>query len=104
VKIRFFVKEIALIVCFAILIPAFAFAVEDNMVSIRGKVMSLDLNRNRMVVNEQIFVWDTNTKFYNEHASPITPDKIKAKNWVYIEATEITNQPYLIRTISLLQK
>jgi LEA14-like dessication related protein len=104
VKIRFFGKEIVLIVCFVILFSAFAFAAEDQMVSIRGKVMSLDLSRNRIVVSEQIFVWDTNTKFYNEHASPITVDQIKAKNWVYIEGVARQGKPIMIQTLSLLPK
>jgi hypothetical protein len=106
VKIRFFGKEVALIVCFVIFFSAFVFAAEDQVVSIQGRVMSLDLSKNRMVVSEQIFTWDGNSIFYDEKGSaiPITAERLKKGTRISIEATPIKNKPHLIKTISLLQK
>jgi hypothetical protein len=106
VKIKFFAKEIALIVCIVILFCAFAFAAEDNVVSIKGKVMSLNLSKSRMVVSEQVFIWDANSVLYDEKGSPIpiNPDRLKKGTPVSIEATAIKNKPHVIRTISLLPK
>jgi hypothetical protein len=106
VKIRFYGKEVALVICIVILIPAVAFAAEGNVISIQGRVMSLDLSRNRMVISEQIFVWDVSSLLFDEKGSaiPITADRLKKGTWVSVEATARKNRPHLIRTISLLRK
>lgn len=105
-KIRFFGKEMAFIVCFVILFSTLAFAAEDRLMSIQGPVMGLDISRNKIVVNERVFIWDANTIFYDEKGSPlsITANQLKDGTWVSIEATAIKNKPYLIKTISLLKK
>ena len=105
-KIRFFGKEIVLIVCFVVISLAFAFAAGDQVVSIEGKVMSLNLSKNRIVVNEKIFVWDANSVLYDEKGSsiPIATDRLKKGTRVSIEATTIKNKPYLIKNMSLLSK
>jgi len=70
----------------------------------QGVVMGLDLKKNTIIISEETFVWDTNTKFFNEYASPITVDKIKVKNWVYIEGVAKTGKPTAIQKIYLLPK
>ena len=105
-KIRFFGKEVALIVCFVILFSVCAFATEDQVVSIQGRVMGLDLSKNTIFVSEQIFVWDVNSIFYDQKGSviSITADRLKQGTWVSIEAIARKNRPSLIKTISLLKK
>lgn len=105
-KKGFFGKEIALIVCFVFLSLAFAFAAEDQVVSIQGKVMSLNLSKNRMVVNEKTFFWDANSVLYDENGSPvpITADRLKKGTRVSVEATWIKNKPHMIKNINLLPK
>ena len=105
-KIRFFGKEVALIVCVVFLFPAFAFAAKDNVVSIEGKVMSLDVTKKMVVVNETTFLWDAKSIFYDEKGSPIpfTEDRLRIGTRVSIEATWIKKKPYTIKTISLLPK
>jgi hypothetical protein len=41
-----------------------------------------------MIVNEGTFIWNQNTKFYNEKGSLVTVDKLRAKTWVYIEGVK----------------
>ena len=105
-KIRFFGKEVALIVCVVFLFPAFAFAAKDNIVSIEGKVMGLDMTKKKVVVNETTFVWDGKSVFYDEKGSsiPFTEDRLKIGTLVSIEATWKKGKPYMIKNISLLTK
>jgi hypothetical protein len=104
VKIRFFGKEVALIVCFVLLFSAFTFAAEDKVMKIQGKVMSLDVAKKKVVVNEKTFIWDLNSIFYDEKGSPIpiTADRLTKGTGVSIEATWIKNKPYIIKKLSLL--
>jgi hypothetical protein len=68
-------------------------------------VMELDLKKNMMIVNERIFVWDSNTIFYNEKGSPITVDKLRTKTWVYIEGVrENVKKRIVAEKIYLLPK
>ena len=70
-KIKFFGKEVILIVCFIFLFSALAFA-QGKDIQIKGKVMELDFAKKTVIVNEKTFVWDQNTLFYDEKGSPIT--------------------------------
>ena len=102
-KIRFFGKEVALIVCFVLLFSAFTFAAEDKVVRIQGKVMELDEMKKMVIVNEKTFIWDSGTLFFNETGAPITVDKLQKKSWVYIEGLwEKKNKPITIKKIYLL--
>jgi hypothetical protein len=106
VKIRFFGKEVALIICVVFLFSAFAFAAKDNFLSIQGKVMRLDMTKKTVVVNETTFLWDEKSVFYDEKGSPIsfTEDRLRIGTRVSIDATWKKNKPYTIKAISLLPK
>ena len=105
-KTRFFGKEVALIVCVVFLFHAFAFAAKDNVLSIQGKVMSLDITKKTVVVNETTFLWNAESVFCDEKGAPIpfTEDRLRIGTRVSIEATWKKNRPYTIKTISLLPK
>ena len=102
-KIRFFGKEVILIVCFIFFFSALAFA-QGKDIQTKGKVMQLDFAKKTVIVNEKTFVWDANTLFYDEKRSPIsiTADRLKKDTRVSIEATWIKNKPLMIKKISLL--
>jgi hypothetical protein len=105
VKIRFFGKEAALIVCFVFLFSALTFAADKDVARIHGKVMELNVSKTMLVVNEKTFVWDANSVFYDEKGSPITVDKLQLKSWVYIEGLwGKKNKPITIKKIYLLPK
>jgi hypothetical protein len=104
VKIRFFGKEVALIVCFVLLMPAFTLSAEDKLVGIQGEVMGLNVINKTVTVNEKTFVWDQNTLFYDEKGSPVTADKLKKNVKVFIEATWGKNKPYTITKIYISPK
>ena len=104
-KIRFFGKEVALIVCFVFLFSALAFA-QGRDIQTKGKVMQLDFAKKTVIVNEKTFVWDANTLFYDEKGTPIsiTEDRLIKGTRVSIEATWIKNKPLVIKKLSLLPK
>lgn len=104
-KIRFFGKEVALIVCFVFLFSALAFA-QGKDIQTKGKVMQLDFAKKTVIVNEKTFVWDANTLFYDEKGTPIsiTEDRLIKGTRVSIEATWIKNKPLVIKKLHLLPK
>ena len=104
-KIRFFGKEVLLIVCFIFFFFALAFAQGKDIQS-KGRVMELDFAKKTVIVNEKTFIWDANTLFYDEKGAPIpfTEDRLKKGTRVSIEATWKKNRPYTIEVISLLPK
>jgi hypothetical protein len=75
-------------IVFMFIFLALAFAQGQDAFKIQGLIMNVDLQKNMMVVNESTFIWDQNTKFYNEKGSPVTVDKLRAKTWVYIEGVK----------------
>jgi len=105
VKIRFFGKEIILIVCFIFLFSGLAFA-QGKDVQSKGRVMELDFAKKTVIVNEKTFVWDANTLFYDEKGSPITitADRLAKGTLVRIEATYIKKKPLVIKKLYLLPK
>ena len=102
-KVRFFRKEVALIVCFIFLFSGLAFAQGKDIQS-KGKVMELDFAKKTVIVNEKTFVWDPNTLFFDEKGSPIsiTADRLAKGTLVSIEATWIKNKPLVIKKLTLL--
>lgn len=102
-KLRFFGKEIILIVCFIFLFSALAFA-QGKDIQTKGRVMQLDFAKNTVIVNEKTFVWNPNTLFFDEKGSPIsiTADRLAKGTLVSIEATWIKNKPLVIKKLSLL--
>ena len=104
-KVRFFGKEVALIVCFIFLFSGLAFA-QGKDVQSKGKVMKLDFARKTVIVNEKAFIWDSNSLFYDEKGSPIsiTADRLTKGTLVRIEATWIKKKPLVIKKLHLLPK
>jgi hypothetical protein len=105
VKIRFFGKEVILVICFIFLFSALAFAQGKEM-QIKGKVMQLDFAKKMVIVNEKTFFWNQNTLFYDEKGSPvsITEDRLIKGTLVSIKTTWIKNKPYIIKKLSLVGK
>jgi hypothetical protein len=102
VKIKFLRKEIILISCFLLLFSALTFAADQKAFSVQGKIEELNLGKNRMVVNEKVFVWGPSTQFFDERGAPITAESLKVDTKVSIEATWIKSKPYTIKKLSLL--
>ena len=99
-KIRFFGKEIALIVCFVLFLSALTFAEE---VRLQGKVDEINLKISKVVVNEKSFVWNSNTKFLDEKGLPTIVEKLKVNTWVYIAGVKAKKgKPITIEKIYLL--
>jgi len=65
-----------------------AFAQGQEAFKIQGLIMNVDLQKRVMIVNESTFIWDLNTKFYNDRGSPLTVDKLRVKTWVYIQGVK----------------
>ncbi len=78
-------KGILLSLFLLLIFSALTFAEDVSIVKMQGVVMSLDLKKNTVVINEMTFGWDQNTVCNNEKGSSVTVDKRKIKTWVYIE-------------------
>jgi len=98
-------KGIFLSIFFLLFFSVLTFAEDVNIVKIQGVVMSLDLKKNTVVINEKTFIWDQNTTFHNEVGSPITIDKLRTKGWVYIEGeNDRAHKRWVAKKIYLLPK
>jgi hypothetical protein len=78
-------KGILLSLFFLLIFSVLTFAEDISIVKMQGVMMSLDLKKSTVVINEMTFVWDQHTTFHNEGGSPIAIDKLRTKGWVYIE-------------------
>jgi len=78
-------KGFLLTVFFLLFFSVLTFAEDISIVKMQGVVMSLDLKKSTVVINEKTFVWDQQTTFHNEAGAPITIEKFRTKGWVYIE-------------------
>ncbi len=98
-EIKLFRKEVILIGCLVFLFSGLAFAQGQGVVRMQGMVDKVYLDKKIIIINEEfIFVWDENTIFSNEKGSPITIDKFKRNNWVYIEGVSYKKgKPALVR-------
>jgi hypothetical protein len=98
-------KGILLSVFFLLIFSVLTFAEEISIVKMQGVVMSLDLKKSTVVINEMTFVWDQQTAFHNEGGSPITIDKLRNKGWVYIEGeNDKAHKRWVAKKIFLLPK
>ena len=105
-KMRFFGKEIILIVCFIFLFSGLVLAQAKDIQS-KGRVMKLDFAKKTVFVNEKAFVWDANSLFYDEKGSPIltiTENRLVKGTMVRVEATWIEKKPLVIKKLYLLPK
>jgi hypothetical protein len=98
-------REILLIVFLALLIPALTSALQGDIVKLQGVVMVVDVKQGTFVVNEKLFVWDEHTAIQTEKGIPTTIDKLKVKDWVYVEGVEdMVRKRVEARKIYLLPK
>jgi len=105
VKKRLLIGGVILISSYLFTSSTLALASEEDIIKIQGVVMTLDVNKNTMIVNEKLFVWRENTAIYNDKGSPLTIDKFKPKSWVYIEGErDKNNRQIIIKKIYLLPK
>jgi hypothetical protein len=105
VKKRLLIGGMILVSSYLFIFCTLAFASEEDTAKIQGIVMALDINKNTMIVNEKLFVWNQNTAIYNDKGSPLTIDKFKPKTWVYIEGErDKNNRQIIIKKIYLLPK
>jgi hypothetical protein len=82
-----------------------AFAAEKKIVRLQGTLMVIDLEKNRMVVNEEVFIWDKKTIFLNDSGALLTPELLKVRQKVYIEGKRLSRKKgTLISEIRLLPK
>jgi len=79
------------------------FASEEAIVKMQGSIMSIDVSKNIMIVNEKTFIWNQSTIFNDDKGFQIGVDRFKPKSWVYIEG-EKGGQYITIKTIYLLPK
>jgi len=98
-------KGITLNLAWMIILFALTGAFGEDPLRLQGLIMGLNLEKNRMTVNERGFVWDEKTMFYNDKGSLIAIDKFKPNSWVYIEAERVKgNNQVMITKIYLLPK
>ena len=80
------IKEtIPLLVFLMLILASSALAQDSNVVRVQGRVMSLDLYRKVMTVNEKVFLMDSQTTIKDEKDHPISIDRLKPEAWVYVE-------------------
>jgi hypothetical protein len=81
-----------------------AFAAEKRMVTLEGMLKVIDLQKNTLVVNEEVFIWDKKTIFLDESGAPVKPEMLKVRQKVYIEAEQRGRKKgNLIKEIRLLK-
>jgi len=99
-------KGIVISVAWVVLFFALGSASEEESIRFQGKVMDIRLEKRIMTVNEGMFFWDEKTLINDHKGSPIPPEMIKKKSWVYIEAEthKKTKNGIRIRSIHLLPK
>jgi hypothetical protein len=104
VKKKLFILGGMILLCSS-LFPFFTlvFGQEENIVKTQGPIMTLDIKKNTMIVNEKTFVWKQNSAIYDDKGSPITIDKFKPNTWVYVEGVK-DNHKLIINKIYLLPK
>jgi hypothetical protein len=77
--------EIPLLFLSVFVLSTIALAQDGDTVKLQGRVMQLDLEKNIMIVNEKLFVLDSQTSVRDEKDYPITADRLKLQAWVYVE-------------------
>ena len=101
-KTRSFGKAVILILCLIFLFSALAFAQSREVVRVRGTVATLNAVTKMIRVNERAYVWNRNTRFYDETGSAIKAEGLKKNIRVSIEARVIPRKPCLIKTLHIL--
>jgi hypothetical protein len=93
-----------ILIAFSILpFSTWTLALEEKILKTQGPIMSIDLKKNIMVVNEETFIWNKNTIFNDDKESMIGIEKFKPKSWVFIEG-EKGDKHIVIKKVYLLPK
>jgi len=101
------VNRKVILICVVVLLATGSLtgATEKDMVQVQGVVMTVDLKKHSMVVNERLFTWNKQTLINDERGLPIDMDRLKAKSWVYVEGVqEKGHRRVLAKAIYLLPK
>lgn len=73
----------------ALLLPlvmcTLTFGGEGDILKFQGVVMTVDIKRNALVVNEKLIVWNKNTVVSNERGTPASIERLKVRDWVFVE-------------------
>ncbi len=79
-----------LLICVMVLLSTGSLtgASEKDMVQFQGVVMTVDVKKHSIVVNERLCVWNPQTLISDERGLPIEIDRLKAKTWVYVEGIQ----------------
>jgi hypothetical protein len=105
VKKNLFILGGMILICSSVFtLFTLTYGIDENIVKTQGRIMTLDIKKNMMIVNENIFVWNQNMAIYNDKGSPITIDKLKPKTWIYIEGERDKNNKRIINKIYVLPK
>ena len=73
------------VVVFTLLAAGLTDAADNDMVRIRGVVMSVNLKKGEVVVNERRCKLDNGTVIQDQNGLSTTLEKIKEHDWVYLE-------------------
>lgn len=95
----------AFLLVLLVVAPALTFGAESDIVRLRGVVMSVDLKKNTVVVNERRFFMNQSTVIRDQKGMAIPPDKLKKKDWVYLEGVhDKASQKLVARKIHFLSE
>lgn len=79
-------KETTLLaILFSLIMGTLTFGFQGDIVKFQGVVMTVDVRKSSLVVNEKLIVWDKNTVVSNEKGTPESIEKLKARDWVFVE-------------------
>ncbi len=102
---NFYTLRISITIILFLLSSSVALASEEESIRIQGVMMSLNLKKNVMIVNEKLFTLNQDTAIHNDKGTAITIDRLKPNTWVYIEGLKDgTNKGIVVRKIYLLPK
>jgi hypothetical protein len=77
------------IIILAVLLPlimcTLTFGREGDIVRFQGLVMAVNVKGHSLVANERLVVWDKNTVVSNERGIPASLERLKARDWVFVE-------------------
>src|SRR5512143_435367 len=73
------------VVVFTLLAAGLTDAADGDILKIRGVVMSVDLKKKEVVVNERRCKLNDGTVIQDQNGLPTTLEKIREHDWVYLE-------------------
>jgi hypothetical protein len=86
-------------------LAALTSAGEKGMVKFQGVVMSVDLKKRTMIVNEKECVWSPKTDLFDAKGSVVSYERLKPRTWVYIEGErDVRKRRIMIQKFHVLPK